>query len=276
VLEVTSHALDQNRIAGIHFHVGVLTNITHEHLDYHKTYTEYVRAKTILLKHSDVSIINADDESFERVKKSLGRHVVYSYGKPLPFKTNLEGEYNQYNASAAGLAAREVGVPETIIQETLKRITPPKGRREIVYEDGFSVMIDFAHTPNAFHVLLPELKKQIKGRLIHVFGAASKRDESKRPIMGKESSASADVIILTAEDPRNESIEKICKEIAAGSTKPVQIIPDRKKAIQAAIKMAKKGDTVVITGKSHEKSINYGNGEEPWDEFEVVKNALIS
>jgi UDP-N-acetylmuramoyl-L-alanyl-D-glutamate--2,6-diaminopimelate ligase len=275
VLEATSHALDQNRTAGIHFHVGVLTNITHEHLDYHKTYAAYVRAKTILFYHSDVSILNADDQSYTLVKKALGRRVVYSYGKPLPFTTNLEGEYNQYNASAAGLAALEVGVPRKTIEEALKHITPPKGRQETVYKSAFTVIIDFAHTPNAFHALLPELKRKTKGKLIHVFGCAGQRDKSKRPLMGRESSRWADIVILTAEDPRDETVESICHDIAAGSTKPVEVIPDRKNAINAAIAMAKKGDTVVITGKSHEKSMNYGSGEEPWDEYEAVKQAIV-
>ncbi|MCX8008595.1 MAG: UDP-N-acetylmuramoyl-L-alanyl-D-glutamate--2,6-diaminopimelate ligase [Patescibacteria group bacterium] len=275
VLEVTSHALDQNRAFCIHFHVGVLTNITHEHLDYHKTYENYVKAKVKLLKNSDVSFINKDDQSYDLVKSLLGRRVVYTYGKPLQFKTNLEGLYNQYNATAAGLAAQEVGVSQQDIRKALLRIAPPKGRCELVYKKDFTVVIDFAHTPNAFHMLLPELKKKTKGRLIHVFGSAGKRDHTKRPLMGKESSAFADVILLTAEDPRGEPIEAICQDIAAGSTKPVQIIPDRKEAIETAIRMAKKGDTVVITGKSHEKSMNYdGNTEEPWDEFEVVKQGL--
>ncbi len=297
VLEVTSHALDQNRPWGIHFKVGVLTNITHEHLDYHKTYEQYVKAKSLLLQRSDIAIINADDESYTTVTTLLPRQSIFSYGKKgietfktFPFKTNLMGEYNQYNALAAGLAAREVGVSIKKIQAALQRITPPKGRREIVYEKEFSVMIDFAHTPNAFHALLPGLKKETKGNLIHVFGAASKRDTTKRPIMGKESATSADIIILTAEDPRNEPVESICKEIATGIThfkecreeyipkktekNLLYIIPDRKKAIQKAISIATKGDMVVLTGKSHETSMNYGNGEEPWNEFEVVDQFL--
>ncbi len=274
VLEVTSHALDQNRVFGIHFHVGVLTNITHEHLDYHKTYENYVRAKVKLLKHSDVSFINKDDDSYPLVRKLLGRRVVYEYGKPLKYSTNLEGKYNQYNATAAGLAAEELGVPERVIRQALQQIVPPKGRREVVYDKEFTVIVDFAHTPNAFHALLPELKKNTTGRLIHVFGSAGERDQTKRPLMGKESSAYADMIILTAEDPRSESVGEICNQIASGSSKPVQIIPDRAEAIAEAIRMAKKGDVVVITGKSHEKSMNYGKGEEPWDEFEAVKQGL--
>lgn len=290
VLEVTSHALDQNRVWGIHFQVGVLTNVTHEHLDYHKTYEEYVKAKTILLQRSEVAIINQDDASFPSVQALLGKTRVITYGKPLQYKTNLSGTYNQYNASAAGLAAKEVGVSRKIIDKALQGITPPQGRRELVYQKEFSVMVDFAHTPNAFHVLLPELRKEVKGRLIHVFGSAAKRDVTKRPIMGRESAGSADIIILTAEDPRDEPIENICRDIATGIThfkecradyvpkatekKLLFIIPDRKTAIQTAIAWAKKGDLVVTTGKSHETSMNYGKGEEPWNEFEVVKEGI--
>lgn len=299
VLEVTSHALDQNRVWGIHFQVGVLTNITHEHLDYHQNYNNYVAAKAILFKHADVSIINADDESYTHIRNHLGKAVIISYGKgttagetfsTFPFRTNLIGEYNRYNALAAALAAREVGVPVISIQQCLEHIIPPKGRQEIVYNKEFSVMIDFAHTPNAFHVLLPELKQNTKGRIIHVFGAASKRDESKRPVMGKESATNTDIIILTAEDPRGESVRAISEQIAKGFThwKEVRedyvpkkgekhvyyIMEDRKKAIEKAICIAESKDLVLCTGKSHETSMNYGNGEESWDEYRVVEGAI--
>jgi len=299
VLEVTSHSLDQNRVWGIHFLVGVLTNITHEHLDYHETYGKYLEAKAMLLQRSDVAVINADDNSYHSIVKILARHVIIPYGKgknaretflSFPFTTSLQGEYNHYNALAAAIACREVGIPRSQIEDALMHIQPPKGRREVVYDTLFRVIVDFAHTPNAFHVLLPEIRKEAKGRVIHVFGSASKRDTTKRPLMGKESSAYSDIIILTAEDPRNEPVEKICKEIATGitrfkecredflpktdETRLYYIIPDRKKAIEKAIALSKKGDVVVVTGKSHETSMNYGKGEEPWNEFETIATAL--
>lgn len=138
-------------------------------------------------------------------------------------------------------------------------------------------MIDFAHTPNALANILEELKTMTKGRLIHVFGSAGLRDASKRPMMGKVASTYDDIIVLTAEDPRTEKLEDINREIMKGiDKKSLHVIDDRAKAIALAISMAKKGDTVVCTGKSHEKSMNYGNGEVPWDEFAVVKEALYA
>ena len=143
-------------------------------------------------------------------------------------------------------------------------------------------MIDFAHTPNAFEVVLEPIRHMVKGRIIHVFGSAGERDRTKRPIMGKVSSGYADVIVLTAEDPRSESVEKITEDIESGIrnyelwNKEGKLfkISDRREAINFAIKIARKGDLVLITGKSHEKSMNYGTGEEPWDEYGAVVKAL--
>ncbi len=166
------------------------------------------------------------------------------------------------------------------IKKGIESFIPPLGREDIVFNKDFTVMVDFAHTPNAFEQILSAIKPGIKrGRLIHVFGSAGLRDASKRPLMGKISAKYSDVIVLTAEDPRSESVKEIIGEIEAGIMnhelrKKILKIPDRKKAIETAIKMAKKGDLVIVTGKSHEESMNYGQGEEPWDEYKVVKNAL--
>jgi UDP-N-acetylmuramoyl-L-alanyl-D-glutamate--2,6-diaminopimelate ligase len=140
-------------------------------------------------------------------------------------------------------------------------------------------MIDFAHTPNAFEQLLKSLRPLVKGRIIHVFGSAGERDVQKRPYLGDLSSSFADIDILTAEDPRSEDALAIIDEIVAGIDNPkgeIIKIPDRKEAITAAIQMAKKNDLVLITGKAAEASMNMGNGEEPWDEYKVVNEILIS
>ncbi|MEK7450982.1 MAG: UDP-N-acetylmuramyl-tripeptide synthetase [Patescibacteria group bacterium] len=283
VLETTSHALDQYRVFGIHFNVGVLTNITHEHLDYHKTYGEYVNTKLKLLVASDTAIVNRDDGSYAFVSK-VSKLKTYGLKKNadinpynFPFTTTLFGEFNKYNILAAVSVCKALGVEDSKIRSGIKSFKPPKGREDIVYKNSFSVMIDFAHTPNAFEVVLRDLRRaNVKGRIIHVFGSAGARDATKRPLMGKTSAKYADILILTAEDPRKEPIEKIVNEIASGVTdaKKVLKIYDRKKAISEAIKMARKEDFVLITGKSHEKSMNYGYGEELWDEYKVVKDAL--
>ena len=293
VLETTSHALDQYRVFGIKFDVGVLTNVTHEHLDYHKTYENYLKAKSKLLKMSKIAIVNRDDESYGFLdgKLKIKNKKLITYGlsapadvnpKVFPFKTDLIGEYNKYNVLAAISACRALGIENEVIRKAIGTFTPPKGRGDIVYKKDFSVMIDFAHTPNSIEQILKALRPVVKGRIIHVFGSAGARDESKRPIMGEMSAKYADVIILTAEDPRKEPVEKITNEIIGGiKNSELRIkngtllkIEDRQKAIEAAIGMAKKGDFVLLTGKSHEKSMNYGHGEVAWDEYGVAKKAL--
>ena len=290
VLETTSHALDQYRVFGIDFEVGVLTNVTHEHLDYHKTYENYVKTKAKLLRMSKIAIVNRDDDSYEMINdkgliiKNKTKLVTYGLSKNadvnpenFPFKTNLIGDFNKYNILAAVGACKALGIKDEDIRSGIRTFKLPIGREDIVYDKDFTIMIDFAHTPNAFDQILSSIRPSIKGRLIHVFGSAGQRDATKRPLMGKMSSKYADVIILTSEDPRSESVGKINSEIKFGIIKQrcqILEILDRKKAIENAIKMAKKGDFALITGKSHEKSMNYGHGEVSWDEYRAVKEAL--
>jgi UDP-N-acetylmuramoyl-L-alanyl-D-glutamate--2,6-diaminopimelate ligase len=284
VLETTSHALDQYRVFGIKFDIGVLTNVTHEHLDYHRTYENYLKAKAKLLKMSETAVINKDDESYVFLNKIKNKRLI-TYGlnksadvnpQVFPFKTDLIGEYNQYNVLAAISVCRALGVEDSLIRKGIESFTAPKGRGDIVYKKDFTVMIDFAHTPNSIEQILKAIRPNVRNKIIHVFGSAGARDESKRPLMGEMSSKYADVLILTAEDPRKEPVEKIMNEIESGINKKLEIlrIPDRKKAIKTAIEMAEKGDFILITGKSHEKSMNYGHGEVAWDEYKVVREAL--
>jgi len=305
VLEVTSHALDQHRISGIHIDIGVVTNITREHLDYHKTYEKYVKAKAKLLKKAQVAIVNKDDHSYLLLKKKElhnyhNKIVTYGMKKDseinphiFQFQTKLLGQFNKYNCLAAISVVQQLHVPSSAIRKGLMSFKPPLGRQEIVYNKDFMVINDFAHTPNSFSVIIPEAKRLAHNRLIHVFGSAAKRDKFKRPEMGKFSAKNSDIIILTSEDPRDEPITAITNDILAGikgfeviqaedaancilqnGKKYVFIIPDRKEAIRFAIKTARKGDVVLLTGKGHEKSINYGKGEEPWDESATAMQAI--
>ncbi|MBI2190047.1 MAG: hypothetical protein HYU49_00725 [Candidatus Levybacteria bacterium] len=259
VLEVTSHALDQNRVFGIKFDIGVLTNVTHEHLDYHMTYEEYARTKFKLLQMARVAVVNRDEKSYsviEKIKNKISkRHIKnkkwITYGlrksaditpQKSSFKTNLIGEFNKYNVLAAISVCKELGLTDQAIRSAIASFEAPTGRGEIVHEDDFMVMIDFAHTPNALEQLLSSTRSQVKGKIIHVFGSAG------------------------------ESVEKIIREIKSGiknhelriKNNTLFKIPDRQEAIKKAISMAKKGDLVLLTGKGHEQSINYGHGEEPW------------
>lgn len=286
ILEVTSHALDQNRAWGIPFRLGIVTNVTHEHLDYHKTFDRYVLAKARLLKKVNYAILNMDDESYPLLKKHVSLDKIFSYslsskdasiqGACLPKKMSIVGDFNKQNALAAYAAAKLLGIPTEIIQEAVSQFSSPEGRQEIVHDAGFKVMIDFAHTPNAFARLLPTIRNVNPGRLIHIFGAAGKRDITKRPEMGKYASMYDDIIILTAEDPRGESIDKINREIRSGFIKEPEVyeIFDRKKAIEKGLSLARQNDTVLLTGKGHEKSMNYKGEETAWNEKEAVSEAL--
>ncbi len=305
VLETTSHGLDQNRNWGIRYEVGVITNITPEHLDYHKTYEKYVGAKAKLLLQSKVPVINVDDQSYKLLSVILRRKgrkfATYGLKEKANFSFSPKKEidqsitkYNNYNYLAAYSVAELLKIPTTTVKNALKSFKLPMGRLETVYDKDFKVIIDFAHTPNAIYKLLEGISAQIseQGKLIHVFGSAGLRDQKKRPAMGAASGKFADIVVLTEEDYRTEDPERICAEIAVGlkrkgfqETSPKFVVPhakiyaiiiNRRKAIERALKIAKKEDVIVLTGKSHEQSLCRGRREYPWDEKKVVLNILYA
>jgi UDP-N-acetylmuramoyl-L-alanyl-D-glutamate--2,6-diaminopimelate ligase len=295
ILETTSHSLDQNRVWGINYYMGLITNITPEHLDYHKTFENYVAAKTKLLHQSQIKIANKKTPSYPIIKRFLKDNqsiIDYSQNiKKFDQFPNLT-TFNRENFAAAYSVCHELGLTDRQIIETVKNFVPPRGRLDIVYQRKFTVIIDFAHTPNAFAMLLPEIKSKFlkdKGRLIHVFGLAGLRDKTKRPVMGKISSDYADIIILTEEDYRTEKVNMICEQIASGinrdkfifqTAKKIKdkncftIIPQREKAIKKAIQIAKENDVILLTGKGHEQSLARGRREYPWDEKKAVLKIL--
>lgn len=290
VLEVTSHAIDQYRIWGIPFKIGVITNITSEHLDYHKTYDNYLKTKEKLIRTAEIAVVNQDDSSYNRLRESVVNKLTnnwISYGlsqesdvnpETFPIKDHkLIGEFNKYNILAAIAVCRILGISDEKIAKGIKTFVMPIGRLDFVYEKDFKVVIDFAHTANAFQRVLSSIRPYVNGKIIHVFGSAGERDSLKRPLLGEISSNFSDIIILTSEDPRSEDANNIIEEIKLGiknEKTEVITIPDRKEAIAAAVQMAGKNDLVIITGKAQEKSMNFGKGEEPWDEYEAVKEAL--
>ncbi|MEK7186655.1 MAG: UDP-N-acetylmuramoyl-L-alanyl-D-glutamate--2,6-diaminopimelate ligase [Patescibacteria group bacterium] len=296
VLEVTSHSLDQYRVFGINFEIGVITNVSHEHLDYHKNYKEYVKTKLKLLLRSKIAVVNRDDKSYRIIQPSLknitgkiSRVVTYGFNKSadvnlssFKFESKILGDFNKYNILAAYTVANLLGVKESIIKKAIASFEPPIGRQDMVFDEDFKVMIDFAHTPNSFKEVLSAVRPNVKGKLIHVFGSAGERDRTKRPEMGKISSMFSDILLITAEDPRSENIDKINADILSGvrdrdqklSDGAVILIEDRQQAINKAVELAKQNDMVIITGKAHEKSMNYGKGEVPWDDYKAVKKAL--
>ncbi len=299
VLETTSHALDQYRVYGTQYKIGLITNVTHEHLQYHKTYENYVRAKAKLIQWSKLGIINRDDKSYELLNKICSSNCkTYSlknnsdYKLDISKKTGLNlAEFNKYNYLGAYAVCHELGFSDDQIYTAMKTYKLPPGRMEVVYKGRFTVINDFAHTPNGLHEALKAIRAQYKSsKIIHVFGAAAFRDDSKRPLMGSESALYADTAIITEEDYRTEDPRKIVREIGVGlkknnfrevdrksytaAPKTYTSIVDRKEAITKAIRVAKSGDVIVLTGKGHEQSLCRGKKEYPWDENTAIRETL--
>jgi UDP-N-acetylmuramoyl-L-alanyl-D-glutamate--2,6-diaminopimelate ligase len=288
VIEVTSHGIAQKRVSSVHFDIAVLTNITHEHIDYHKTFENYRDTKLELFLNAKASVLNSDDENYDYFKNKIkGKIISYSLKDKKDLKINklmgedLDkiGEYNIQNALAAAAVGKELGVSTEDINLALSGMNSPKGRLEKIKNGkGVEIYIDFAHTPNSLKNVLSLLRKNTKGNLIAVFGCASERDDQKRPMMAKISTDIADISVFTAEDPRREDINKIFTEMEKGVEKKNAKyfkVPERGEAISKAInEFARPGDTVVICGKAHETSMAYNGVEYPWSDFEAVETAL--
>lgn len=288
VLEVTSHALDQYRFWGIKFEVGVITNITHEHLDYHKTRENYFTTKIKISRGAKFAIINQDLRDFIHPYIGVCNLVTFGLKKgdfnqnKLNLRLKIPGNYNIENALAALAVSSVLEIDQNVARKSVEQFTSLVGRMEdIKNNQGVKVVVDFAHTPNALEQALKTLRKETKGKLISVFGCAGQRDIEKRSLMGEVSAKLADVTVVTAEDPRGQ-LQKISKLIADGAKKAgatlnknLFIIDDRAEAIKFAISQAKPGDIVGIFGKGHEKSLNLdGRNEIPWSDQEVARKVL--
>jgi len=293
VLETTSHGIAQRRVSAIGFDIAVLTNITHEHIDYHKTFANYRNTKLDLFLAAKVSILNKDDKSYSYFHKAIhGKKITYSTSKEADISPNdlrlkklmglrieKAGEYNLQNALAAASVARALKIPWDAIRSGLSEMSLPKGRLEAVSnKKGINIYIDFAHTPNALKNVLSLLKKSTGGKLIAVFGCAGERDTKKRPMMAEISTSIADISVFTAEDSRTEKIEDIFEDMIMGikdKDANYHKISERGEAIAFAInKLARGGDTVVVCGKAHERSMAYNGVEYPWSDFRAVELAL--
>jgi len=316
ILEMTSHGLAQGRLNGVDIDVAVLTNVMHEHLDYHGSWEDYRAAKAIMFRmlqdswrkpgQEKVSIINADDPSADYfaaipadrlINYSIGKQACYraldiAYspagtrfqvaGQALTLK--LPGEFNIANALAAVCTARALGIDWEAIKAGIADLAVIPGRMERIDEgQDFIAMVDFAHTPNALKRALEAGRGMLTPgkRLIAVFGSAGLRDVEKRRLMAETSAQMADVTILTAEDPRTESLDEILAMMAAGCLaaggvegETFRRIPDRGEAIYEACQMARAGDLVMACGKGHEQSMCFGTVEHPWDDREALRSAL--
>lgn len=276
VLEVSSIAIDQHRVWGVDFAVGVLTNIANnEHLDYHGSFENYRDIKIKFLKSCQKIVANGDDFSASLLQGAT--LFLLKDWKKYDYETKLLGDFNKMNVLAAAAAAREFGISDETIAEAVASFEAPSGRLEVVVKEPFMVIVDFAHTPQAFEKVLPaaqSLKAQSKSKLIHVFGCTGDRDQSKRPIMGEIAANYDDEIILTHEDTYSEDPKEIIAQIAVGIKKDHLEVLDRKEAIKKAIEMAKPGDVVLLTGVGHQKSLNISGKEIPWSDQKVVRELL--
>lgn len=286
VLEVTSHALSQSRVYGVHFAVSVITNVTHEHLDWHGTFQNYLKIKLQLLKYARIAVVNRDDaDVYNAALPIIMRKRYLTYGirrdsminpTTYPFKTTLPGDFNRYNTLAALSVAEALGIDRAHAQKAVAEFPGVVGRMEVITTKPFKVIVDFAHTPNAIEQALRATREMTKKRLIHVFGSAGLRDHSKRPLMGKASVMYADVIVLTEEDYRTENVDTIMDAIMTGipEGKEVYRYRNRHDALVFALETAKPGDVVIATGKGHERSLCRGKIEYPWSDQAEIKKIL--
>ncbi|MGL5381369.1 UDP-N-acetylmuramoyl-L-alanyl-D-glutamate--2,6-diaminopimelate ligase [Clostridium sp.] len=303
VMEVSSHSLDLDRVYGCNFEVGIFTNLTRDHLDFHKTFDNYYNAKFKLFERSKTSVINVDDNYGYRVLNDAKNVdttsiVTYSIKNESDVKaTNIEikngnihfdvngtvynsilpGEYNIYNALGVIGAMKSLNISDESIKEGLLNVVVP-GRCERIgnkYDIPYEIIIDFAHTPDGLKNILETLKGFTKNRLIAVYGCGGDRDKVKRLEMGRVGTEIADLAIITSDNPRSEDKMAIIKEILCGVEKTNYLaITDRIEAIKMALDMAEEGDVVVLAGKGHETYQITENGYEHFDEREVVENIL--
>ena len=292
VLEVTSHGAYQYRTWGIKPLIAGLTNIDHEHLDYHLTPEKYLKAKVLILNKANKVVINNQDSNYQLIRANLNHQTEQILGYKNQDGISLEvskaikdgfvEDYNKTNARLVYTIAKELEVSD---QQVVKAFTSfpviPGRMQEIATKKPYRIIIDFAHTPQGLEAALTALSSQLKdknGRLITIYGAAGLRDSKKRPIMGEIGARLADLVIFTAEDPRTEDVWSIIRQLKENlhqDLDKVMSIADRKEAIDFALtKLAKKGDIIAILGKGHEQSMCFGKKEYPWNDASVVKEIL--
>ena len=301
VLEVTSHALAEYRTFGIPVEVAVFTNLTHDHLDYHKTFVKYRDAKGKLFKKAKFSILNADDPATPTYKKLAKKFTTYGIKKgdnrakdielsvngvkyssgDLNIETRIPGEFNVYNSLAAALVGEKLGLTNEQIHDGIYSLESVEGRMNIIDEgQPFTVIVDYAHAPDALEKVFDSVKGH-KGRIISVHGGAGRRDPSTRPIRGAILAKNSDLVIITEDDSRDEDPEKIANGFLEGAEKAGKKLGkdlikelNREKAIKLAIESAKPGDLVLILGKGHEKTILRADGPHDFEDIKVAKRYI--
>ncbi|MFH1354194.1 MAG: UDP-N-acetylmuramoyl-L-alanyl-D-glutamate--2,6-diaminopimelate ligase [bacterium] len=293
VLEVTSHALDQNRLAGLQMEGAIILNIEREHLDYHKTMEEYGKAKARIadcVKVGSPVVVNKEflisNLKFSlNLKFSKTRLIKFSAGEAEVVVTPLPGDFNKENVLAARLLARAVGVKEDAVARGVAAVKNVPGRMEWIdpqFSKGLPrVLIDYAVTPGSLERLYRYVRKETSGKIFAVLGAAGERDRGKRPLMAKAVAKYADEVVLTREDPWTENEEQIFKDLEQGLAPQSpegevgwRRIPDRREAIKYALEKAKDGDVVVVTGKGAETGMGVGKEIVSWNDREIIEELL--
>lgn len=301
VMEVSSHALELERVYGIKFLVGVFTNLSEDHLDFHKTMDKYLEAKAKLFKQSDFAIINGDDIYAPRLLKMIDiKKATYGLDNAVDLtatdirvnpsyvefkmyvnrmletiKINIPGRFTVYNALAAIGVCSLFGAQMDAISGALGALRVP-GRNEVVeLNKTFTVIVDYAHTPASLEAILSSAKKYTKGRIICVFGCGGNRDKEKRAMMGEISGRLADFTIITTDNPRDEKPSKIIEDIESGIKQTrglYKCIENRRQAIRFAMRIAWKSDVIIIAGKGHETYQEVENGKKLYfDDKEIVR-----
>lgn len=288
-MEVSSHAMDQGRVSGIKFRGGIFTNLTQDHLDYHKTFDNYFSAKKKffnILPRDAFALANIDDpygtkilEAVQAKKYTYGFKNKADYNEKL--ETSLIGDFNAYNALAVYATATLLGEDVGKVKEILKKVTPPKGRFDYVKsQSGVIGIVDYAHTPDALENVLKTVVRMREGeqKIISVFGCGGDRDPVKRAIMGRLGAELSGITIFTSDNPRSEDPEKIIEQMSIGVTgdlkDKVKIIPDRRKAIKHAVSIAKKGDYILLAGKGHETHQEIKGVKHHFDDTEELQKAF--
>lgn len=305
VIEVTSHALSLNRVDSIDFEIGIFTNLTQDHLDFHGTMENYAKAKSKLFTMCKYGVLNVDSEwvdhmlqdstcevitySIEKESDFQAKNIVYSNegvsfelfidGSNEKFQIGIPGKFSLYNALAVVGASVQLGIPVEIIRKGLKNIQGVPGRIDRVPSDkNFDVFVDYAHTPDGLKNIIEAVKEFTKGRVIIVFGCGGDRDKTKRPIMGKVCATLADYVIVTSDNPRTENPSSIIEDIVVGveSVCEYKAIVDRKDAIYYAVSIAQENDSIIIAGKGHEDYQIFAEKTIHFDDREVAQQALKS
>ncbi len=308
VMEVSSHSIHQGRVDGLNFVSGIFTNITQDHLDYHKTFAEYLRVKTsffVNLPESSAALINFDDPHGNEIAAQT-KAKVFSYGiaadsdvkanhvqvaphgasytvvtplGQLELKLNLTGYFNVYNSLGALAVGLSLGLDLETIKNGLEQVTGVPGRFQLVPgSSSFGVIVDYAHTPDGLENVLHTARKLTKQRVLLTFGCGGDRDRTKRPIMGALAAKLADLTIITSDNPRSEDPEQIMKEVAAGfgATPDAKYLleVDRATAIKSLIDLAQPGDILLIAGKGHETYQIFADRTIHFDDYEIARAAL--